>query len=91
MFLETLHYFTARNISCRALPERYGNWNRVWKRFHRLGTAGGFEGCFAMRAGLSGTAHLVPMFDSRVIRAHVSAAGAKGGGTGTRSAGRAAG
>ena len=79
MFLEALHYFTVHNITWRALPERYGNWNSVWKRFDRLGKAGVFEDFFAMLAGLSGTAHLVQMFDSTVIRAHVSAAGAKGG------------
>jgi hypothetical protein len=43
-----------------------------------------------MLAGLSGTAHLVQMFDSTVIRAHVSAAGAKGGSRVRRSGGRAA-
>ena len=39
---------------------------------------------------LSETAHLVQMFDSTVVRAHVSAAGAKGGKTIRRSAARAA-
>jgi len=43
----------------RALPERFGNWNSVWKRFDRLGKAGAFEDYFAMLAGLSDTAHLV--------------------------------
>ncbi|OYR23292.1 hypothetical protein CEV31_0001 [Brucella thiophenivorans] len=33
LFLEALHYF--QNISWRALPERYGNWNSIWKRFDR--------------------------------------------------------
>ena len=79
LFLEALHHFTVHNITWRALPERFGNWNLVWKRFDRLGKAGVFEDYFAMLAGLSGTAHLVQMFDSTVIRAHVSAAGAKGG------------
>ena len=37
-----------------------------------------------------GTAHLVQMFDSTVVRAHVSAAGAKGGKMIKRSAVRAA-
>lgn len=78
-FLEALHYFTVHNITWRALPERFGHWNSVWKRFDRLGKAGVFEDYFAMLAGLSETAHLVQMFDSTVIRAHVSAAGAKGG------------
>jgi hypothetical protein len=39
---------------------------------------------------MSETAHLVQMFDSTVVRAHVSAAGAKGGKTTKRSADRAA-
>ena len=43
----------------------------------QAGKAGVSGDCFAMLAGLSETAHLVQMFDSAVIRAHVSAAGAK--------------
>jgi hypothetical protein len=35
-----------------------------------------FEAFFEALAGLSQTAHLVQMFDSTVVRAHVSAAGA---------------
>ena len=73
-FLEALHYFSVHNINWRALPAQFGNWNSVWKRFWRL----------------SQTAHLVQMFDSTVVRAHVSAAGAKGGKKIRRSAGRAA-
>ena len=91
LFLEALHHFTVHNITWRALPERYGHWNSVWKRFDRLGKAGVFDDYFAMLAGLSKTAHLVQMFDSTVIRAHVSAAGAKGGKQVRRSGGRGAG
>ena len=91
LFLEALHHFTVHNITWRALPERFGNWNSIWKRFDRLGKAGVFEDFFAMLAGLSGTAHLVQMFDSTVIRAHVSAAGAKGGKRIRHSDGHAAG
>ncbi len=90
LFLEALHFFAVHNISWRALPERYGKWNSVWRRFDRLSRSGVFEDFFAMLAGLSGTAHLVQMFDSTVVRAHVSAAGAKGGKAGRRSAARAA-
>jgi hypothetical protein len=53
----------------------------VWKRFWRLSQTGTFEAFFEALAGLSETAHLVQMFDSTVVRAHVSAAGAKGGRT----------
>src|SRR3954470_20880830 len=78
-FLEALHYFTLHNITWRALPAEFGNWNSVWKRFWRLSQAGVFEAFFDALAATSQTAHLVQMFDSTIVRAHVSAAGAKGG------------
>jgi len=79
LFLEALHFFAVHNITWRALPERFGPWNSVWKRFSRLSRAGAFEAFFALLAECSRTAHVVQMFDSTVVRAHVSAAGAKGG------------
>ncbi len=78
-FLEALHYFCVHNITWRALPEAFGNWNSIWKRFWRLSQAGVFEAFFDALTAMSQTAHLVQMFDSTVVRAHVSAAGAKGG------------
>ena len=89
-FLEALHYFTVHNITWRALPAEFGNWNSVWKRFWRLSQTGTFEAFFEALASLSETAHLVQMFDSTIVRAHVSAAGAKGGRTSRRLADRAA-
>jgi transposase len=79
-FLEALQYFAHHNVTWRALPEKYGNWNSVWKRFWRLSQSGTFELFFETLASLSTSAHLVQMFDSTVVRAHVSAAGAKGAG-----------
>ncbi len=78
-FLEALHYFCVHNITWRALPEAFGNWTSVWKRFWRLSQAGVFEAFFDALAATSRTAHLVQMLDSTIVRAHVSAAGAKGG------------
>jgi len=80
-FLEAVHFFTVHNITWRALPPGYGKWNSVWKRFWRLSRSGVFEAFFQLLAETSQTAHLVQMFDSTVVRAHVSAAGAKGGST----------
>ncbi|WEX09296.1 hypothetical protein [Chelativorans sp. AA-79] len=51
----------------------------MWKRFDRLSKSGVFETFFDHLAALSSSAHLVQMFDSTVVRAHVSAAGAQGG------------
>ena len=93
---EALHYFTVHNVTWRALPAEFGtaefgNWNSVWKRFWRLSRTGVSEAFFQALAGLSPTAHLVQMSDSTVVRAHVSAAGAKGGRTARRSVALAAG
>ena len=89
-FLEALHYFTVHNITWRALPAEFGNWNSIWKRFWRLSRAGVFEVFFQLLAETSPTAALVQMFDSTVVRAHVSAAGAKGGSKIRRSGGHGA-
>ena len=85
-FLEAVHFFTVHTITWRALPAAFGDWNTVWKRFWRLSRAGVFEAMFDALAATSQTAHLVQMFDSTTARAHVSAAGAKGGRTVRRSA-----
>ena len=90
-FLDALHFFTVHNLSWRALPKEYGNWNSIWKRFWRLSRTGVFEAFFQSLAETSQTAHLVQMFDSTVVRAHVSAAGAKGGSKIRHSGARAAG
>ena len=90
-FLEALHYFTVHNITWRALPREFGKWNSVWKRFWRLSQRGIFEAMLALLAETSGTAHLVQMVDSTIVRAHVSAAGAKGGTRARHSGARAAG
>ena len=91
LFLEAMHFFTVENVRWRALPERFGPWNSVWKRFDRLSKGGVFEAFFDTLASMSTSAHLIQMFDSTIVRAHVSAAGAKGGSTVRRSAARAAG
>ena len=90
LFLEALHFFTVENVRWRALPERFGHWNSVWKRFDRLSKAGVFEAFFDTLAAMSASAHLIQMFDSTIVRAHVSAAGAKGGNKARRSAARVA-
>ena len=73
-FLEALHFFTVENVRWRALPERFGPWNSVWKRFDRLSKAGVFEAFFDALAAMSSSAHLIQMFDSTIVRAHGSAA-----------------
>src|SRR5215210_4011600 len=45
-FLQALHDFAVHNITWRALPVAFGNWNSIWKRFWRLSQAGVFEAFF---------------------------------------------
>ena len=71
-FLEAIHYFTVHSITWRALPDEFGNWNSVWKRFWRLSRSGVFEAFFQVLAECSETAHLIQFFDSTTARAHVS-------------------
>jgi transposase len=89
-FLEASHYFTLHSITWRALPLEFSNWNSVWKRLWRLSRRGVFEAFFRLLAETSESAHIVQMFDSTVVRAHVSAAGAKGGSKIRRSVGHGA-
>ena len=49
-FLETLPYFVGHNFTWRALPEKFGHWNSIWKRFWRLSRSGTF-GSFLRGAG----------------------------------------
>jgi transposase len=63
-FLEALHYFVVHNITWRALPEKFGHWNSVWKRFWRLSQCGTFEAFlyrarfFGHKFDLSGVLHV---------------------------------
>src|SRR5580704_11952912 len=82
-----LRFTTSPGGRCRrvrALEQRL-------ERFWRLSQRGVFEAMLAVLAAMSGTAHLVQMVDSTIVRAHVSAAGAKGGSRPRRSAARVAG
>ena len=65
-FLEALHFFTVENVRWRALSDRFGPWNSVWKRFDRLSRARVFEAFFDTLAAMSSSAHLIQMFDWRV-------------------------
>ena len=78
-FLEAVHFFTVHSITWRTLPAAFGNGNSAWKRLSRLSRAGTLEAFSQALAGCSCSARLIQLFDSTAVRAHVSAAGEKGG------------
>ena len=59
------------------LPERYGKWKTVHKRFTRWAKAGVWEKIFEMLIEDPGNDYI--MIDSTIVRAHQQAACGKGG------------
>ena len=62
----------------RDLPERYGPYTTVYNRFNRWSRQGIWHGIFKALTGHSGI-YSSAAIDSTSVKAHRSAAGAKGG------------
>ena len=77
LFLDALLWMTGEGARWRALPERFGSWNTVWRRFARWRDQGVFEAAFAAMAKAGVAQERAQMLDSTVIRAHQHAAGAR--------------
>ena len=62
----------------RDVPERYGDWNKIYRRFRRWNEADVWRALATTLAEAMGDSshHSI---DSTTVRGHVSAAGAKGG------------
>lgn len=77
--MEGIFWMARTGAPWRDLPERFGRWNTVWRRFARWRDAGVFEALFdALATSGAGNAAL-QMIDSTIVRAHQHSAGAKGG------------
>ena len=62
----------------RDVPEKYGNWNSIYRRFRRWSACGVWESvAVALAETMAESGHY--NIDSTTVRAHVSAAGGKGG------------
>lgn len=71
-FLNAVLYVARTGIPWRDLPERYGKWNSVWKRYDRWCAKGVWE---AM-AEILGEPDLDELqLDSTTVKAHQSSAG----------------
>jgi transposase len=72
-FVNAVLYVAKTGVPWRDLPDRFGNWNSVWRRFRRW-AGGGVWGRVLAAVRDPDVSTLV--LDSTVVRAHPHAAGA---------------
>lgn len=74
LFVNAVLYVAKTGIPWRDLPERFGNWNSVWRRYDRWCAAGVWQ----QLVDALGDADLEELLlDSTTIKAHPSASGSR--------------
>jgi transposase len=77
LFLEAVLWMVRTGAPWRDLPEMFGNWNSVFRRFRRWAQTSVFECLFQALAGDPDFEYA--LIDGTIIRVHQHGTGAKGG------------
>jgi transposase len=77
LFLEAVLWMVRTGAPWRDLPEAFGFWNSVFRRFRRWAQAGVFERLFQALSGDPDFEYA--LIDGTIIRVHQHGTGAKGG------------
>ena len=77
MFVEGVLWIVRTGSPWRDLPEAFGEWNSVFRRFSRWSQKGVWQHIFDAMSDDPDFEYLI--IDSTIIRAHQHASGAKGG------------
>jgi transposase len=90
-FFEGMLWMARTGSQWRQLPETYGKWNSVFRRFRRWTELGVFDALLESLAELVERERSADMIDSTIVRAHHCAVGIKKGlrigrGSGARAA-----
>ena len=85
LFVEAVLYRYRAGIPWRDLPERFGDWKNVHRRWSRWAQSKVWEQVFAHLAGEADNEYA--MIDSTIVRAHQHSAGAQKKRAGTKPSG----
>lgn len=75
LFVEAVLFRFRAGIAWRDLPGRFGNWHRIYVRFHRWSQKGIWQKIFEQLS--KDKSNEYAMMDSTTVRAHRSSAGAR--------------
>ena len=76
-YFEGMMWIARTGAQWRHLPDEYGKWNSVFRRYRRWVTSGVFDAMLETLAELAGRDMAADMIDSTVVRAHHCAVGIK--------------
>jgi transposase len=77
LFVEAVLWRVRTGLPWRDLPDEFGHWNSVFKRFRRWVRTGVFERVFASLSGDPDFEYV--LIDGTIVTAHQKASGVKGG------------